>query len=314
MLDDLHIAIVEAPDAPEPYLVYADWLQSQGDVHGEYIQLMHALEKETDSTRFLLRKKRGDALLAEHGERWLNQVKVYEPKWRWGFIRKGRVAASSLRALLDSRAGRFPRELTLTGLSSALHVAIDSVPLTVTGLRLEPTYRDEVVNLSVLPPALTRLALSPAKWELPAAMSPRLLELTLHAPADDPSLLPFLKSPNSIHMLKVADLPLAESTVIDELTYPALRRLSIASDLTDDTLEWLAKSPLLRQLESLTVGGPFTDLGLERALREFVRFSRVKELVFWGGVISKPLRVLAKKQLPQLLLLKEESGNLRLRL
>lgn len=304
MIDDLQTAIAEAPDQAEPYLVYADWLQSQGDAHGEYISLMHALEHETDASRFLTRKKRVDALVAENAERWLNGVKVLDAKWRWGFIRKARIEASSLRALLDSRAGRFPRELTLTGHSSALHVGLESVPATLTGLRLEPTYRDERVVASSLP-VLKRLALGPGQWVLPSWAEANLRDLWLEAPLAHPTLLPFLASAAAnLHTLQLTEWPEpVEASLSDAM--PALRRLSVTDDLADDLLIWLAKSPLISQLDHLTIGGPFTDDGLEAVLRAFARFSRVSEIVLWGGAVSRQLRSMAKKQLPQLLLLKQ---------
>ena len=304
MLDDLQTAIAEAPDSAEPYLVYADWLQAQGDAHGEYIQLMHALERETDATRFLARKQRVDTLLRSHGARWLNGVKVLDAKWRWGFIRKARLEASSLRALLDSRAGRFPRELTLTGHSSSLHVGLEHVPATLTGLRLEPTYRDEQVVASMLPP-LQRLALGAGQWVLPGRADSTLRELWLEAPLAHPTLLPFLAAAApSLQTLHLSELPHAPESVL-ERGFASLTRLSVVDDLADDVLQWLSRSPLLSQLNHLTVGGPFTDAGLDAVLREFARFSRVAELVLFGGAVSRSLRSMARKQLPQLLLLKQ---------
>ena len=44
---DLEAAVVANPDDPAPYLVYADWLQSQGHVHGELIAL--AFQQASDS-------------------------------------------------------------------------------------------------------------------------------------------------------------------------------------------------------------------------------------------------------------------------
>jgi len=79
----------------------------------------------------------------------------------------------------------------------------------------------------------------------------------------------------------------------------------VVDDLADDVLQWLSRSPLLSQLNHLTVGGPFTDAGLDAVLREFARFSRVAELVLFGGAVSRSLRSMARKQLPQLLLLKQ---------
>jgi hypothetical protein len=133
-----------------------------------------------------------------------------------------------------------------------------------------------------------------------------LTELRLDAPHEHLALMPFLTStPNRLKALHLAELPFTASAVLDDArVFGELRQLAIIEDLADDTMQWLSKSPLLAQLDHVTIGGPFTDDGLDFILREFARFSRVREIVLWGGIVSRQLRTLARKQLPQLLLLK----------
>ncbi len=62
----MEAAIAATPDDPVPYLVYADWLQAQGDPLGELIVTQCAAASGSVEA-----KTRADALLAEHGEAWL---------------------------------------------------------------------------------------------------------------------------------------------------------------------------------------------------------------------------------------------------
>ena len=169
-----------------------------------------------------------------------------------------------------------------------------------------PTYRDDTINVSILPSQLRRLALGPARWELPPAMSALLRELRLEAPLEQPTLLPFLTAEsNQLISLHLAETPCSTAEIFEGSAFETLERLVLVDDLADDALEWLSRSPLLRKLTHLTVGGPFTDAGLDFVLRAFDRFSRLEQIVLWGGVISRELRAMARKQLPQMLLVKQ---------
>ncbi len=311
MLDDLQTAIAEAPDDATPYLVYADWLESQGDPHGEYIHLMHALEGETDAGRFLARKKRVDHLRAENEHRWLSNVKLHEAEWRWGFVRRARLEAGALRPFVQSRVGHFPRQLALVGNAATLGVALESLPFTVSALRLEPTLSAERLALpeavlTGLP--LTTLSLGAAQWQWPVGgptlVNLRELHLEAAGPEEDPALLAFLDRAAHLRSLTLLDVPGALEPLVTVERFPRLGSLHLREDLADDALEHLAHSPLLARLDSLTLGGPFTDRGFEAVLREFVRFSRLKAMSLYGGTVSAQLRSLARKQLTQLTLSK----------
>src|SRR5688572_15486077 len=45
---ELEAAIAADPDQPEPYLVYADWLQSQDDPRGELIVVQHGIYQKPE--------------------------------------------------------------------------------------------------------------------------------------------------------------------------------------------------------------------------------------------------------------------------
>ncbi|MEZ6125154.1 MAG: WGR domain-containing protein [Planctomycetaceae bacterium] len=68
-------SILETPDDPAPYLVYADWLEDNGDARGELIRIQWQLEDE--SIKAVERKKlqtREQALLKAHQADWLEDL------------------------------------------------------------------------------------------------------------------------------------------------------------------------------------------------------------------------------------------------
>jgi uncharacterized protein (TIGR02996 family) len=75
-------AVCESPDDDTPRLVYADWLDENGEPErAEFIRVQIALARGSDEPRL---KKREQKLLAKFGNVWLEPVQQYiaEP---WGF-------------------------------------------------------------------------------------------------------------------------------------------------------------------------------------------------------------------------------------
>jgi uncharacterized protein (TIGR02996 family) len=120
---ELEAAVASNPDDDQAYLVYADWLQQQGDPRGELI-VKHARAADPD------------AFVAEHETDLLGALADYkdmlEPRaWRCGYLHKVKVANTFDRSpmhdgkepafpvdellalLLDEDAGRFVQDLTL---------------------------------------------------------------------------------------------------------------------------------------------------------------------------------------------------------
>jgi uncharacterized protein (TIGR02996 family) len=95
---ELEQAILADPDDESAYLVYADWLQGQGDPRGELITLSAQAAKAKDRKL----KAAADKLFAEHEDYFLGPLaeyrKTFDGKdmptmtWRWGFIQSLRVA------------------------------------------------------------------------------------------------------------------------------------------------------------------------------------------------------------------------------
>ncbi|MBL8911655.1 MAG: WGR domain-containing protein [Archangium sp.] len=101
---ELEAAIAKSPDSDDGFLVYADWLQGQGDVRGELATLQGQLAKKKDK-----KLKNAEAkLLWEHRAHFYGPLAAYIAKtsrsygtpavdstWRWGFMDTLVLSASS---------------------------------------------------------------------------------------------------------------------------------------------------------------------------------------------------------------------------
>ncbi len=79
MTEQLLAAIVETPDDDAPRLVYADWLQGQGDPRGEFIQLQCQLAAAPNDERRRAIKVAENKLFAAHGAEWLAPIRAAVP-------------------------------------------------------------------------------------------------------------------------------------------------------------------------------------------------------------------------------------------
>jgi uncharacterized protein (TIGR02996 family) len=84
----LRAAIAAAPDDPEPFLVYADFLLQRGDPRGELIMVMHERELRPDDEALL---RRQEELLPRSSRALLGGLSKHgqyvELDWQRGFIR-----------------------------------------------------------------------------------------------------------------------------------------------------------------------------------------------------------------------------------
>ncbi|WP_141592587.1 WGR domain-containing protein [Myxococcus sp. AB056] len=128
---ELEAAILQAPESDDGYLVYADWLQGQGDPRGELMALQHA-QRQAQGAEATHLKRKVAALYKKHqgallgvGLTSMLGEKALMLEWHLGFIRGARVAApgfdsdadfdvvETLTMLLRSPSARFLQELTL---------------------------------------------------------------------------------------------------------------------------------------------------------------------------------------------------------
>ncbi len=134
---ELEAAIADDPDDPEPYLIYADWLQSLEDPRGALIVLQH--HGRHDEARALIDDHRAHLLgplatfAPEGGDEHVRRGRKLELGWHLGFLREvrigwgpGRYSTAHLEAV---EAARVLRELlALPSMRFLRHLAIESVP------------------------------------------------------------------------------------------------------------------------------------------------------------------------------------------
>ena len=125
---DLEKAILASPDDAQAYLVYADWLQSQGDPRGELIALQHA--KATDPAKRAAASASEKKLFEKHEKELLGPIgkdseRYTDVVWRYGFLKSVRVGVDYdsyeegsrleklLKTLLEHPSARFLDELIL---------------------------------------------------------------------------------------------------------------------------------------------------------------------------------------------------------
>jgi uncharacterized protein (TIGR02996 family) len=85
---ELEAAIIEDPEAEGPYLVYADWLQAQGDARGELIAVQLARETARGARWGELRRRELQ-LLREHSAAVFGRAATWSSDrydWRRGFV------------------------------------------------------------------------------------------------------------------------------------------------------------------------------------------------------------------------------------
>ena len=99
---ELEQAILADPDDEDAYLVYADWLQGQGDPRGELITLSAQAAKAPKNAKNRKLKAAADKLFAQHEAHFLGPLARYRKTldgtetrtmtWRWGFVASLRIA------------------------------------------------------------------------------------------------------------------------------------------------------------------------------------------------------------------------------
>ncbi|HEX8538484.1 MAG TPA: WGR domain-containing protein [Cystobacter sp.] len=124
---ELEAAIEKDPDNVEGYLVYGDWLQSQGDPRGELIALQCAAHQASGEEATTL-KRQASALVRKYKKYLLGTLADKEDNevdvgWRFGFIQSARLARGdfdsefdvpeAVTRLMALPSARFLRELTV---------------------------------------------------------------------------------------------------------------------------------------------------------------------------------------------------------
>ncbi|HEV3144436.1 MAG TPA: TIGR02996 domain-containing protein [Gemmataceae bacterium] len=110
--------ILENPDDDAPRLVYADWLEEQGDSRGEFIRVQCELARlEEDDPRAEILRDRENNLLLAHGDKWREELPEWaraKSEFRRGFIEEVTLWRSDIFSELNLLPHRAPvRRLVL---------------------------------------------------------------------------------------------------------------------------------------------------------------------------------------------------------
>src|SRR5258708_6205643 len=120
--------ILAHPDADDVRLIYADWLDEQGDPAGvalaEFIRVQCALAAKPNHASRLELCRREFELRARHQEEWLGPLQGLLTEWTFerGFLTRARVDARLFLAAADRLFARAPvRHLELFWTDASAH-------------------------------------------------------------------------------------------------------------------------------------------------------------------------------------------------
>jgi uncharacterized protein (TIGR02996 family) len=277
-LPEIEEQIRANPDDPEPYLIYADWLQQRRDPRGELITVQYQRAAAPSNRRLAAREK---ALFKQHpnllprelGEALSLQGNRCEVTWHCGFMSRLRIAngnAKSIRLVdvLDGTlihpSARFLRSIELGPLGTPSYA-----PLLKMIAQARNTQLDELVvgDFGDLPrvgdlvpvlkatPVLTKLVVRAGTLRFGSKhVHERLESLTIES-----------------HELRLD---------VTRWHYPRLRHLAVRGTReTGALLDALAESPMLARLETLRLdGGDVDDDDVRRVMKRRDRFAHLRVL------------------------------------
>jgi uncharacterized protein (TIGR02996 family) len=299
--------IREDPDDDGPRLIYADWLDEQGDPRGEFIRVQLALARLPESDRRrpgLLRAERD--LLGRYGAQWAAPFRglATGPVFRRGFVDEVKVTARQFLARGAALFAVWPfRRLCLLDLGGHLDVVLSSPLLArLSGLTVYAQHLGEPLARALADSphlaALTELRLgrnrvgdAGAGW---MAVSPHLSRLEVLdlsenelGPAAGGALAAGVRDLN-LGQNRLGDAGAAR--LAEQPAAAGLQALRLDSNaLTDVGLEALARSPHLTRLTTLDVSwNPIGDAGF-RALMESKTLRHLRQLVFTEMCVSDRL-------------------------
>ncbi|MEO8702002.1 MAG: TIGR02996 domain-containing protein [Kofleriaceae bacterium] len=276
---ELERGIHDALDSADQYLVYADWLQEQGDPFGELVALgVAATSSHTPEAR-----RRFEHYLALHQDRILGPNarelnECFRLAWRYGFVhavtcsyREERPTHRIWEELLALRACELVRSVTLP---HAITAAVDGVidiatphldtlvlmqceelpkRLVRRDLRsLELQYGHARLRPSMLSPALHRLSLGGCQVECSELEQLDVHELEVYVNSSTQALFASVQLPQ-LERLRLAGVDAQVAAMLEPAMMPRLVHLTLQGVVNGDALRALSKLPLASQLRSLTI-------------------------------------------------------------
>jgi uncharacterized protein (TIGR02996 family) len=309
---ELECAIAADPEAPASYSVFADWLQSQGDVRGQVMAIAIPAEASGDDKAFprALKKHVHDLLgpLAPYATSAKGDPDVFG--WRFGVIHRAYLHADRqkpidgvLDQLLSHASGRFLVELSLSStdrIQEAIDLLAARAPSSLRALRLWAVTNAKLAALWPAMPQLRRLALNGRGLELGPLSLPALERF---------ELVDSQMRAASGRVLARAPFPVLEQLRIDfghayltgdatiddvfELLarkdLPALRQLALVhTRYPREVVMELAESPMSRQIEHLDLSyDELTDVNALELARRRANFPRLISLDVTGNRLSE---------------------------
>jgi hypothetical protein len=324
---DLFETVRRSPRDVHVYQVLSDALLAQGDPWGELIGLQCSLEKETHPGRFLERKNAAEALKAQLHPRLLGAVGLWGDAlrlaWRWGFVGAATLAyvpvelGEGLTALFEAPACTALQSLTAWQLERSgrggdyvrfTQLLCEKAPKSLRTLQLGGI--GDVAALLAAHPDLETLELMSAEGEYQVP-EPRLHRLRLAQCCDAAFGWLSRASWPELRALEHSGSG-RDHALASELTpkrFPKLTELRAHGDSCDAFLTAL-DSEMFPQLSVLELHGEYSDASLEALIAARTRLQKVKKLTLYGlPLVSRKLWTIARKQLPNLSLLRERDGS-----
>lgn len=321
----LEHAIYEQPDRREVWMVYADWLASQGDPRSELI----AAGTDTSEVERVLWRHR-DYLMGRFGpgrplSAYVEAAPIF---WYMGFLRHLRVSlvpghlsaiAGVLREVLAHPSARFLRKLdlgvpighadgglwpdALGALAEAVRPTLNDLSIN-DGVTLYEVDEHRIGSLSGLwaaLPGLRTLQVRGNEIALGAIEAPGLRNLVLWGSPLPPGVLQELAG-SQLPRLERLELRCAEGLegwisapglsqlLLGEAT-PRLEYLGLMNLGSGDLLPaYLARTPLLASIRQLSLQDcGITDTGARALLQHADRFAHLRRLDLEGNQISQDL-------------------------
>lgn len=313
----LEAAIERDLDNPQPYLVYADWLQGKGDPLGELIVLQ---QQSSPAAKALLKK---------HAETFLGPLATFGDdkhgkgvtiEWQFGFMKNVEIrwesfgegdedAGGDLAAVLELPTARFIQSLRLGPCPAedemSFQVLVDAIEETKKPATLRELYLGNVGDWDIsgtstgdfgsiasLFPKLERLTLRAGNISLGKNVSlPELKELTIETGGlskDDIKQLCAMKAPK-LERLSVwfgdenygASGGLKDiATILDGSAFSKLTHLGIMNCAwVDEAVRALMGSKILKQLTSLDLSmGCLGDADIDAMVARKELFAHLQHL------------------------------------
>jgi len=335
----LEALIEAAPHDPSHYLVYADWLQQEGDARGELILAQHGIVASEDHRAIDVYERSEVELFKTFEEELLGPLARYVTvtdsfrsyrsfSWRYGFIRKARLDRvrylsaqphDILEKLLTHPSGRFLEHVRLHNWPSDIGpdvapVLAQHAPSTLVSMRLEVNDAPvdwlwkSVPRLSHLwADSLSRTSIRSESLQMLRLTSAKELDLDVLAAAHAPSLarLHLTLPPDETRPI---DTVLHSSAMLPSLAHLSVRRWirtgargALALVPQDRLAIGVARSAAARSLRRLDLELPLGERGVTALLADADKLAVIGELHIPRDSVASPAhRALLERALPNL--------------